>query len=49
MPDSAPTSLLPCWETPPLRVKTHTAPVSLLSNEPPTMAVLPSDGVALFG
>src|SRR3981081_2088596 len=39
----APTSLLPCWvQTPPLRVNTHAAPVLLLSDHPPTMAVLPS-------
>src|SRR5450759_1713700 len=38
-----PTSLLPCWvQTLPLRVKTHAAPVPLLSVNPPTMAVLPS-------
>ena len=40
---SVPTSLLPCWvQTPPLRVKTHAAPVYELSPGPPTMAVLPS-------
>src|SRR5262249_11156367 len=38
-----PTSLGPCWvHTPPLRVNTHTAPAWVLSNAPPTMAVLPS-------
>ena len=38
-----PTSFVPCWvQTPPLRVKTHAAPVKLLSRYPPTMAVLPS-------
>ena len=38
-----PTSLLPCWvQTPPLRVKTHAAPVSSCRHRPPTMAVLPS-------
>ena len=38
-----PTNLLPCCvQTPPLRVKTHAAPVILLSASPPTMAVLPS-------
>src|ERR1700722_1199304 len=38
-----PTSLVPCWfQAPPLRVKIHTAPVSELSVDPPTMAVLPS-------
>jgi Transcriptional regulatory protein, C terminal len=35
-----------CWagvvQTPPLRVWTHVAPVTLLSPTPPTMAVLPS-------
>ena len=32
-----------CWvHVPPLRVKTHAAPAPLLSNGPPTMAVLPS-------
>src|SRR5262245_41041371 len=40
---SAPTSFLPCCVQPPLlRVNTHAAPVLLLSNHPPTMAVLPS-------
>src|SRR5262249_36185850 len=40
---SVPTSFLPCCvQTPPLRVNTHAAPVLLLSNHPPTMAVLPS-------
>src|SRR6516164_2549051 len=38
-----PTSLSPCWvQTPPLRVKTHAAPMFELSLGPPTMAVLPS-------
>ena len=38
-----PTSLAPCWvQTPPLRVQTHAAPASPLSQRPPTMAVLPS-------
>ena len=38
-----PTSLLPCWvQTPLLRVKTHAAPMILLSASPPAMAVLPS-------
>src|SRR5262245_38555481 len=38
-----PTSLLPCCvQTPLLRVKTHAAPVKLLSVPPPIMAVLPS-------
>ena len=38
-----PTSFLPCCvQTPPLRVNTHAAPVLLLSDHPPTMAVLPS-------
>ena len=38
-----PTSFDPCWDqTPPLRVKTHAAPMSPLSSNPPTMAVLPS-------
>src|SRR5262249_39659676 len=42
-PASAPTSLPPCWlHTPPLWVKTHTAPAALLSAGPPTSAVLPS-------
>src|SRR5262245_31978347 len=40
---SLPTSFLPCCvQTPPLRVNTHAAPVLLLSDHPPTMAVLPS-------
>src|SRR5262245_56502265 len=40
---SLPTSFLPCCvQTPPLRVNTHAAPVLLLSDQPPTMAVLPS-------
>src|SRR5258708_3203100 len=40
---SVPTSFLPCCvQTPPLRVNTHAAPVLLLSDHPPTMAVLPS-------
>src|SRR5208282_670979 len=38
-----PTSLLPCWvHTPLLRVKTHAAPMPLLSHHPPAIAVLPS-------
>src|ERR1700691_4045020 len=38
-----PTSFDPCWvQTPPLRLKTHAAPASELSVNPPTMAVLPS-------
>src|SRR5262249_22878954 len=40
-----PASLLPCWlQTLPLRVYTHTAPppALLLSEDPPTMRVLPS-------
>src|SRR6266496_4067930 len=36
------TSLFCCVQTPPLRVNTHAAPVLLLSDHPPTMAVLPS-------
>src|SRR6476619_2300891 len=40
---SVPTSFLPCCvQTPPLRVNTHAAPVLLLSDHPPTPAVLPS-------
>src|SRR5262245_45393436 len=40
---SVPTSFLPCCvQTPPLRVNTHAAPVLLLSDHAPTMAVLPS-------
>src|ERR1700757_1704301 len=40
---SVPTSFLPCCvHTPPLRANTHAAPVLLLSDHPPTMAVLPS-------
>src|SRR5262245_40641998 len=40
---SLPTSFLPCCvQTPPLRVNTQAAPVLLLSDHPPTMAVLPS-------
>src|SRR5262249_17415572 len=40
---SLPTSFLPCCvQIPPLRVNTHAAPVLLLSDQPPTMAVLPS-------
>jgi hypothetical protein len=36
-----------CWvHVPPLRVKTHAAPVPLLSNGAPTMAVLPSVEIA---
>src|SRR5262245_836915 len=39
----APTSFSPCCvHTPPLRVNTHAAPVKVLSNGPPTRAVLPS-------
>jgi tripartite-type tricarboxylate transporter receptor subunit TctC len=39
-----PTSLLPCWvQPPPLRVKTHAAPVYDLSPTPPTMAVPSAD------
>src|SRR6516164_2539835 len=39
-----PTSLLPCCvQILPLRVKTHAAPVVLLSLGPPMMAVLPSE------
>src|SRR5262249_28188487 len=34
--------LLCCVQIPPLRVNTHAAPVVLLSDHPPTMAVLPS-------
>ena len=42
-----PTSLLPCWvHTPPARVKTHVAPTPLLSPDPPTSAVLPSEDTA---
>src|SRR5262249_52333244 len=38
-----PTSLAPCWlHTPALRVYTHAAPTSLLSANPPTIAVFPS-------
>ena len=38
-----PTSFAPCWlQTPPLRVKTHAAPLNPLSRYPPTIAVLPS-------
>src|SRR5215468_8770267 len=41
--ESVPTSFLPCCvQMPPLRVNTHAAPVLLLSDHPPTMAVLPS-------
>src|SRR5262245_23884806 len=41
---SVPTSFLPCCvQMPPLRVNTHAAPVLLLSDHPPTMAVLPSE------
>src|SRR5262249_21141587 len=40
---SLPTSFLPCCaQIPPLRVNAHAAPVLLLSDQPPTMAVLPS-------
>src|SRR5258706_127186 len=39
-----PTSLAPCCvQTPPLRVNTHTAPAFVLSVNPPTIAVLPSE------
>src|SRR5262249_57974303 len=42
-----PTSLLPCCvQILPLRVKTHAAPVVLLSLGPPMMAVLPAGGRA---
>src|SRR5215475_11244002 len=42
-PASVPTSFLPCCvQTPPFRVNTHAAPVLLLSDHPPTIAVLPS-------
>src|SRR5262245_56557857 len=42
-PAPLPTSLWPCWlHTPPLRLKTQTAPNEALSLGPPTMAVLPS-------
>src|SRR5262249_62244228 len=38
-----PTSLPPCCvQRPPLRANTHAAPVLLLSDQPPTRAVLPS-------
>src|SRR5689334_10379605 len=38
-----PTSFEPCWvHTVPLRVYTHAAPLALLSDVPPTRAVLPS-------
>ncbi len=38
-----PTSFGPCWlHTPELLVKTHAAPVLLLSSATPAMAVLPS-------
>jgi Viral BACON domain len=38
-----PTSFEPCWvQTPLLRVKTHAAPISMVSFGPPTIAVLPS-------
>src|SRR5262249_4684986 len=41
--EPVPTNLLPCWlHTPPLRVKTHAAPVLEKSPGPPRMAVLPS-------
>src|SRR6266550_8392387 len=44
---SLPASFLPCCvQTPPLRVKTHAAPVLPLSDHPPTMAVLPSEDSA---
>src|SRR5262249_42037121 len=37
------TSFLPCCvQTPPVRVNTQAAPVLLLSDQPPTRAVLPS-------
>src|SRR5262249_42003824 len=40
---SVPPTFLPCCvQIPPLRVNTHAAPVVLLSDHPPTMAVLPS-------
>src|SRR5262245_35333730 len=40
---SAATSFLPCCvQIPPRRVNTHAAPVLLLSDQPPTRAVLPS-------
>src|SRR2546423_550024 len=40
---SVPTSFLPCCvQIPPLRVNTHAAPVLLLSDHPPTLAVFPS-------
>src|SRR6516165_3372043 len=43
-PASLPTSLLPCCvQILPLRVKTHAAPVVLLSLGPPMMAALPSE------
>src|SRR5215471_2042893 len=42
-PASGPTSFLPCCvQTPPVRVNTQAAPVLLLSDQPPTRAVLPS-------
>src|SRR6266566_6570980 len=45
---SVPTSFLPCCvQIPPLRVNTHAAPVLLLSDHPPTMAVLPSADSAI--
>ncbi len=41
------TSLLPCWlQTPPLRVKTHVAPVPETSSGPPSRIVLPSPEMA---
>src|SRR5262249_33294233 len=37
-----PTSLAPCWlHVPLLRVNSHAAPASLLSDTPPTIAALP--------
>src|SRR5450759_4654776 len=42
-----PTSFGPCCtQTPPLRVKTQTAPATLLSKGPPSIAVLPSEDMA---
>src|SRR5260221_66921 len=39
-----PTSLAPCCDqTPALRVNTHAAPAFVLSEDPPTIAVLPSE------
>ena len=43
-----PTSFLPCCvQLAPLRANTHAAPVLLLSDHPPTMAVLPSADSAI--